>query len=145
MCVDNRLNPEQSIVGGSAYFAKLKKRYKHIMEPDRTWLSLAAYNVGAGHVRDAQKLTKQQGGDPERWMDVKDRLPLLTQKKYYKKAQYGYARGYEPVTYVQNIRKFYDLLVWREKPEPSYTMMGEGATLSASNTYTTIPPLTEVN
>ncbi len=145
MGVANRLNPEQSIVGGSAYFAKLKKRFGKVLEPDRTWLSLAAYNVGMGHVRDAQKLTKKQGGDPDRWMDVKDRLPLLTQKKYYKKTKYGYARGYEPVHYVQNIRKFYDLLVWREQPEPSYTMIGEGTTLSASNTYTTIPPLTEVN
>jgi len=145
MGVENRLDPEQSIVGGSAYFAKLKKRFSHINEPDRTWLSLAAYNVGAGHVRDAQRLTEQQGGDSERWMDVKDRLPLLTKKKYYKNTQYGYARGYEPVHYVQNIRKFYDLLVWREQPEPSYTMLGEGSIFTASNTYKTIPPLTQVN
>jgi membrane-bound lytic murein transglycosylase F len=145
MGVSNRLDATQSIVGGSAYFAKLKKRYAHINEPDRTWLSLASYNVGAGHVRDAQKLTEQQGGDPERWMDVKDRLPLLSKKKYYKKTQYGYARGYEPVHYVQNIRKFYDLLVWREQPEASYTMLGEGSTTTASNTYTTIPPLTDTH
>ncbi len=145
MGVEDRLDPTQSIVGGSAYFAKLKKRFVHISEPDRTWLSLAAYNVGAGHVRDAQKLTEQQGGDPDRWMDVKDRLPLLTKKKYYKKTRYGYARGYEPVHYVQNIRKFYDLLVWREQPEPSYTMLDEGSIFTASSTYTTIPPLTKVN
>ncbi len=145
MGVKNRLDAEQSIVGGSAYFAKLKKRFARVSEPDRTWLSLAAYNVGAGHVRDAQKLTEQQGGDPDRWMDVKDRLPLLTKKKYYKNTRYGYARGYEPVNYVQNIRKFYDLLVWREQPEPSYTMMGEDTIFTASNTYKTIPPLTEVN
>ncbi|MEY8247564.1 MAG: membrane-bound lytic murein transglycosylase MltF [Bermanella sp.] len=145
MGVHNRLNAEQSIVGGSAYFAKLKKRFKHIDEPDRTWLSLAAYNVGAGHVRDAQRITELQGADPERWMDVKERLPLLTKKKYYKHTRYGYARGYEPVHYVQNIRKFYDLLVWREQPEPSYSLSEEGSIFTASNTYTTIPPLTRVN
>jgi len=142
--VKNRLDPSQSIKGGSAYFAKLKKRYDHIAEPDRTWLALAAYNVGAGHVRDAQKITEKQGGDPDRWMDVKKRLPLLAQKKWYKQTTYGYARGYEPVHYVQNIRRFYDLLVWRDQPEPTYTMMGEQSIFTAS-AYKTIKPLTNVN
>ena len=140
--IKNRLNAEQSITGGSAYFAKLKKRFKNINEPDRTWLALAAYNVGAGHVRDAQKITENQGGDPDRWMDVKERLPLLTKKKYYKKTKYGYARGYEPVNYVQNIRKFYDLLVWRDQPEPVYTMVGKDTIFTASSDYKMIPPLT---
>lgn len=146
MGVKNRLNAEQSIRGGSAYFAKLKKRFDHIAEPDRTWIALAAYNVGAGHVKDAQKITQQRGGDPERWMDLKESLPLLTQKKYYKKTQYGYARGYEPVEYVQNIRRFYDLLVWRDQPEQNYTASndGEDSFLTASG-YRTIPPLTVVN
>lgn len=141
MGVQNRLNPEQSITGGSAYFSKLKKRFDHIDEPDRTWLALAAYNVGAGHVRDAQKITEQQGADPSRWMDVKERLPLLAKKAYYKNTQHGYARGHEPVTYVQNIRRFYDLLVWREQPEPSYTMLSDEGFFTASNDYRTIPPL----
>jgi len=144
MGVTNRLDPTQSIKGGSAYFAKLKKRFDHIAEPDRTWIALAAYNVGPGHVRDAQKITEMQGGDPHRWMDLKERLPLLAQKKWHKKTQYGYARGHEPVTYVQNIRRFYDLLVWRDQPEPSYTMAESGSLFTASN-YKTIKPLTEVN
>lgn len=140
--IKNRLNAEQSITGGSAYFAKLKKRFKNINEPDRTWLALAAYNVGAGHVRDAQKITEAQGADPDRWMDVKERLPLLTKKKYYKNTRYGYARGYEPVNYVQNIRKFYDLLVWRDQPEPTYDMQSKDSMFTASANYKTIPPLT---
>ena len=146
MGVKNRLNAEQSIKGGSAYFAKLKKRFDHINEPDRTWIALAAYNVGAGHVRDAQKITEKQGGDPERWMDLKERLPLLAKKKYYKNTQFGFARGYEPVEYVQNIRRFYDLLVWREQPEPTYSAnMDEGESfLTADSGFKTIPPLTEV-
>ena len=147
MGVKNRLNAKQSIQGGSAYFAKLKKRFDHIAEPDRTWIALAAYNVGAGHVRDAQKITKQQGGDPQRWMDIKERLPLLAQKKYYKDTQYGFARGYEPVEYVQNIRRFYDLLVWREQPEPTYNLSStEGKPFfTADSGFKTIPPLTVVN
>jgi membrane-bound lytic murein transglycosylase F len=144
MGVANRLDPIESITGGSAYFAKLKKRYNHIQEPDRTWIALASYNVGAGHVRDAQKITEQQGGDPTRWMDLKERLPLLSQKKWYKNTQYGFARGNEPVNYVQNIRRFYDLLVWREQPEPNYSAVGEGSLFTAS-AYTIIEPLTSIN
>lgn len=147
MGVKNRLDAKQSIKGGSAYFAKLKKRFEHIGEPDRTWIALAAYNVGAGHVKDAQILTKKRGGDPNRWMDVKESLPLLTQKKYYKHTKYGFARGYEPVEYVQNIRRFYDLLVWREQPEPNYNISSnDGNTLfTADSGFKTIPPLTVIN
>ena len=146
MGVKNRLNPEQSIKGGSAYFAKLKSRFDHIAEPDRTWIALAAYNVGYGHVKDAQLITKQHGGNPDRWMDVKESLPLLTQKKYYKKTKHGYARGYEPVEYVQNIRRFYDLLVWREQPEPTYQVVDatNESFFTADSGYRAIPPLSTV-
>ena len=57
-------------------------------------------------------LTQRQGGDPDLWADVMKRLPLLQNSKYYKKARYGYARGSEPVTYVQNIRHYYSVLQW---------------------------------
>lgn len=113
--VKNRLDPQQSINGGALYFNKLKKRMaKEIQEPDRTWFALAAYNVGMGHLRDAQKITREQGGNDLRWIDVKERLPLLSKKKWYSKTHYGYARGHEPVHYVQNIRRYYDLLVWHD-------------------------------
>lgn len=45
-------------------------------------------------------------------MDVKKRLPLLSDPKWYEQTQYGQARGDEPVQYVENIRGYYDLLVW---------------------------------
>jgi membrane-bound lytic murein transglycosylase F len=77
-------------------------------------------------------------------MDLKDRLPLLSQKKWYKQTRYGYARGNEPVNYVQNIRRFYDLLVWREQPEPTYSAIGDNSLFTAS-AYKTIEPLTSIN
>jgi membrane-bound lytic murein transglycosylase F len=43
---------------------------------------------------------------------VKDYLPLLTQHKYYSKTTHGYARGWEPVAYVENVRNYYDILIW---------------------------------
>lgn len=118
--VDDRLDPEKSILGGANYFQLVKDKVpERIGEPDRTWLALAAYNVGFGHLEDARILTEMQGGNPDRWIDVRERLPLLTQKKWYKQTKYGYARGHEPVIYVENIRSYYDILVWmtnREEP-----------------------------
>ena len=51
--------------------------------------------------------------DPNKWIDVKSTLPLLSRKKWYKKTRFGYARGWEPVRYVENIRRYYDLLNWQ--------------------------------
>lgn len=113
MGVTSRLDPEQSISGGAKYIKKLiKKMPKRIPNPDRIWFALASYNIGFGHLNDARIITQRQGGDPDRWVDVKTRLPLLKQKKYYKKTRYGYARGNEAVNYVENIRRYYDTLIW---------------------------------
>ena len=112
MDVDNRLDPAQSIYGGAKYFASVLKLVpERIQEPDRTWFALASYNVGFGHLEDARKITQSLGGDPDRWIDVKQHLPKLARKKWYKNTKFGYARGWEPVIYVENIRQYYDYLV----------------------------------
>ncbi|PVY79309.1 membrane-bound lytic murein transglycosylase F [Tamilnaduibacter salinus] len=111
--IDNRRNAEQSIDGGAQYFRTMRRRIpEDIPEPDRTWFALAAYNVGMGHLEDARKLTQRGGDDPHRWADVKEYLPRLAEKQWYTKTEHGYARGYEPVVYVQNIRRYYDVLRW---------------------------------
>ena len=113
MGVSSRLDPEQSIRGGSRYLHRLVSRIpERISMPDRLWFALASYNVGWGHVEDARILTQRQGADPDKWLDVKQRLPLLRQKSFYKTTKYGYARGDEAVTYVENIRRYYDTLLW---------------------------------
>ena len=114
--VTDRVNPQQSIDGGSRYFKKIHKRIPaDIQEPDRTWLALAAYNVGFGHMEDARVLTQRQGGDPDKWHDVSKRLPLLAKRKYYREAKHGYTRGWEAVSYVQNIRNFNNILAWLDQ------------------------------
>lgn len=111
--IKNRLDVKQSIQGGAKYFTMVHRKVpERIPEPDRTWFALASYNVGWGHVEDARRLTEGAGKDPDRWMDVKEFLPLLTQKEWYSKTRFGYARGHEPVIYVQNIRRYYDVLAW---------------------------------
>ncbi len=111
MGVKSRLNVEQSIMGGAKYLAKLKSKLaKNIEEPDLTWFALAAYNVGLAHIRDAQALARHFGDSPYRWHDVKKTLPLLSDPNYYKFLKYGYARGSEPVRYVQQIRQYEQIL-----------------------------------
>jgi membrane-bound lytic murein transglycosylase F len=114
----SRLDAQASIDGGARYFASIKKRLPdRIREPDRTWMALASYNVGMGHLEDARILAQEAGADPDRWVEVKKFLPLLSQKKWYTRTRYGFARGREPVRYVENIRSYYDILVWTTERE----------------------------
>lgn len=116
--VTDRLDPEQSIEGGARYFLQLHKRIpKRISEPDRSWMALAAYNMGIGHLRDVRMLTERRGGNPDSWRDVKQNLNLLSQEKWYKDLKYGYARGFEAKQFVENILSYYDILVWMETRE----------------------------
>lgn len=111
--VTDRTDPRQSIIGGAHYLVKVMAKIPdRIKQPDHTWFALAGYNVGYGHLEDARVLTSRAGLNPDKWDDVKKHLPLLTQEKYFKTVRYGYARGYEPVHYVSNIRKYIKLLQW---------------------------------
>ena len=113
--IDNRVDPHKSVHGGTEYFLRMHGKIPaRIGEPDRTWMALAAYNVGFGHLEDARIITQNAGDNPDLWMDVRKYLPLLSNKKWYEKTRHGYARGKEPVIYVQNIRNYFDLLVWLE-------------------------------
>lgn len=113
--IKNRLDAKQSIKGGAKYFRSIYDRIPdRIPDPDRSWLAMAAYNVGLGHLEDARILTAQQGGDPDKWSDVREALPLLAKRKFYKQTKHGYTRGWEPVEYVRNIRNFHTIIAWNE-------------------------------
>jgi membrane-bound lytic murein transglycosylase F len=113
MQVANRENARESILGGARYFKKvLAKIPARIPNPDRIWLAVAAYNVGFGHLEDARILTEMQGANPDRWDEVRKRLPLLGKKAWYSRVKYGYARGREPMEYTDNVRRYYGLLTW---------------------------------
>ncbi|MGI9290169.1 MAG: membrane-bound lytic murein transglycosylase MltF [Gammaproteobacteria bacterium] len=134
--VANREDPAEAIPAGAKYFAQLRNRLKDIPEPDRTWFALAAYNVGYGHLRDARRLTVIQGGNPDRWLDVKESLPLLAVRKYYSTLPHGYARGWEPVQHVSNIRTYFEILNWLapdEGPAAEQLPASEGEPLQTAS------------
>lgn len=105
--VDDRTDAEQSIRGGAQYLSHLMDKMPgSIPQDERIWFALAAYNMGYGHMLDARKLTAQQKGNPDSWADVKQRLPMLNQKRFLSRTTYGYARGTQAYNYVENIRRY---------------------------------------
>lgn len=117
--VSDREDPEESISGGARYLRTVMERIPaRIPEPDRTWMALAAYNIGSGHLEDARVITQRRGNDPDQWAHVRESLPLLTQERWYRDTRYGYARGWEPVRFVDNIRRYYEVMAWITADRP---------------------------
>ena len=108
----DRLDPKLSIAAAARYLRTLKDKLPaRIAEPDRTWLALAAFNIGLGHLEDARILAQKQKLNPDSWSDVKKALPLLAEPEYYEQAKLGYARGGMPVAFVDRVRAYYDVLL----------------------------------
>jgi len=111
--IADRKNPQQSIKGAARYLSQLLQSLPDsIKQPDRTWMALASYNMGLGHLLDARILAQKRGGNPDLWKDVSTVLPLLMQDHWFSQTRYGYARGSEALAYVDNIRSYYDILIW---------------------------------
>ncbi|MCI5163436.1 MAG: membrane-bound lytic murein transglycosylase MltF [Candidatus Electrothrix sp. AX5] len=111
MGIRNRLDPAQSIRAGVGYLSKLYARFADIKNAnERLLFALASYNIGYGHVRDAQKICQRKGWNPRRWAAMEKALPLLRLKRYYKDTEYGYARGTEPVRYIRRILLYFDII-----------------------------------
>ncbi|HYJ18040.1 MAG TPA: membrane-bound lytic murein transglycosylase MltF [Burkholderiales bacterium] len=130
MNVSDRLDARQNIIAGARYFRMLKDTLPdRIPEPDRTWMALASYNVGYGHLEDARILTQRRGMNPDSWIDVRKTLPLLARSDYYTTVRRGFARGGEAVILTENIRNYYDILVRYE--DPHRPLFSDAGTLDA--------------
>ena len=118
--VRDRGDARDSILGGARYLRLIRETIPaRIGEPDRTWLALAAYNVGYGHLEDARVLAERRGRNPDSWDDVRETLPLLAQERWYTQTRRGYARGWEPVGFVRNVQTYAELLSWMTADERS--------------------------
>ena len=118
MGVKYRLNAAQSIAGGAKYFKRLYERIApDVSGLDRYKFALAAYNVGMGHLIDARALARKLGKEPNTWKDIRTVLPLLSERKYYKDLKHGYARGQEPVEYVEAIFEYHSILLKDKRGE----------------------------
>jgi len=121
MKVKDRTNPRDSIYGGAKYLKKmLDKVPNSINDKDKIWFAIAAYNIGYGHIIDAIDLAKKDNKVVSDWKSIEPYLLRLSQSRYYKKTKYGYARGWETVKYVQNIRQYYDILVFLDSQDNKF-------------------------
>lgn len=111
MGIKNLTDTRQNILAGARYLQMLKDKLpESVLEPDRTWMALAAYNQGYGRIIDARALAKQFNLNPDLWIDLKKTLPLLNKKHYASAIKYGHARGDEAVTLTNSVRAYYEIL-----------------------------------
>ena len=116
MGIENPLNPSQSIKAGIKYLDKMFKKFNNIEDDyERILFALASYNIGYGHVIDAMHIAKKMGLAENRWQNLKTVLPLLSKPDYYKETKHGYARGWEPVQYVERVLTYFDILKQKKK------------------------------
>ncbi|MEX1155164.1 membrane-bound lytic murein transglycosylase MltF [Parvibaculum sp.] len=107
--VEDRLDAAASIAAGARYLADLKERMpEEVAEPDRTYIALAAWNVGLGHVLDARALAERQGRDKNSWADLRRVLPQLANPG--NNLRHGTARGGQAVHFVQQVRTYLHIL-----------------------------------
>lgn len=118
MNVTDRLDPKQSVMAGAKFLLWMKDRIpERIPEPDRTFMTLAAYNNGVGHLEDARILAQRLGLNPDSWADVKRGYMLLNDPAYYGSAKHGYCSCGAPVIYTESVRSYYQIM---QKHFPAY-------------------------
>ena len=114
MGVGNVFSPDENILAGARYLAYMKERIpQRIRDPDRTWMAMAAYNIGIGHLEDARIITQMRKKDPDRWSEVRVNLPRLSDPRWHSKVKRGYANGTETVEFVERVTQFAAILETR--------------------------------
>jgi membrane-bound lytic murein transglycosylase F len=102
----NAADPRQSVEAACRYLWTIDDQWKEIKsDSERIKFILASYNVGTGHVQDAVRLAAKNGDDPHSWLDVSYWLIRKSKRSVYNDpvVKHGFARGTEPVAYVDQI------------------------------------------
>ena len=134
MGIRNRTDARESIFAGARYLAEVRSMVPtHIPEPDRTWFTVAAYNVGFGHLEDARIIAQTLGKNPDSWADVSKELPKLAEPRWFMRAKCGYAQGWQPVEYVEHVRQFMQLLEWQPDDGLPHMTVADAQPSSSSN------------
>ncbi len=111
MKVRDRLDPAQSILGGAKNFKlMLDSIDADVQQPDRTWMAVAAYNLGLGHLRGARQIANTMGRDNLTWVSLRTLLPLMSRPSFARRLKAGPARGGEAVHMTENVRAYFDIL-----------------------------------
>ncbi len=106
--VSDPRDPEQNIEAGIRFLLWIDKRLESLVPnpQERVKFTLAAYNVGLGHIMDAIRLAEVIGLKPDVWYgNVEVALLHKANPAYYSNAavKHGYCRGTETINYVRSI------------------------------------------
>ncbi|MFM7432739.1 MAG: transglycosylase SLT domain-containing protein, partial [Gammaproteobacteria bacterium] len=130
----NPFDERESIITGARYLAQLHDTVPaRIRQPDRLWMAIASYNMGYGHLEDARVLTARQGGNSDAWIDVRERLTLLSEEFWYLQMKNGYARGFETRMLVDRVQQYWGLL---QERFPQEAALAAGSTLTPASAPT---------
>ena len=110
--VENIENPNQNVKGGILLLNSLNNQFLKVIpdSTERVKFVLAAYNIGLGHVNDAQRLAKKYGMNPLVWdNNVELYLQNKSEEKYFKDevVRWGYCRGEEATNFVKKVTNNY--------------------------------------
>ena len=114
MGVKDVFHADENIQAGSRYLAYLKERIpRRILDPDRTLMAMAAYNMGIGHLEDARIITQMRKKNPDSWADVRANLHRLSDPVWHTRVKRGYANGRETAQLVERVTQFAAILETR--------------------------------
>ena len=109
--IEDRTDLHQSLWGGAKYLRQLiDDQPQFLSDRERLILALISYNVGVAHLMDVQKMAVEEGLNPYAWRDLRRLLPRLADPAIANQLQYGPARGYETVQFVQRVLGFYEII-----------------------------------
>lgn len=107
--VPQLLNVKTNIREGIRILEDQLNHYAYMDSTDRWKFALATYNAGPGHITDARRLVMDQYKNPNNWDNVANALIMLMKRKYYDDARFGFCRGIETVSYVNDIMSRYQM------------------------------------
>jgi membrane-bound lytic murein transglycosylase F len=110
---DTTASPDRHIAAGVAYIKLLDKMIApHVADKDeRVKFILASYNIGPGHIFDAQRLAEKYGKDADVWDNNVDSCLLSkSDPKFYKdpEVRHGRCSGKETYAFVSQIMERYE-------------------------------------
>ncbi|MGN0282798.1 MAG: transglycosylase SLT domain-containing protein [Prevotella sp.] len=121
---DKIYDPESNIAAAAKYLGQLEAKFNDVPSRyERMNFTLASYNGGYHHIRDAMALTEKFGGNPHSWNDVSGYVLKLSNPEFYRDpvVKYGYMRGSETEDYVRKIRQRWDSYKVVKSPRTGYS------------------------
>jgi membrane-bound lytic murein transglycosylase F len=96
---------------------KLGEKYSEFNKDTKLNMTLGAYNLGPGHISDIIKLSISDNKSLNDWNILKEYLLKLNKKQFYRHMKYGYARGWEAVQYIENVKQYYDIISFLDEKD----------------------------